>query len=91
MSKNLDETVCLQSEKSEEQIQEIRGDRLPGIAEGARNAPRLASSSAASFPGRNERLGTHCNLIKQEERTVPARFATEFEIEGKMEERTRVR
>ena len=29
---------------------------------------------------------THCNLIKQEERE--ARSATEFEITGKMEERT---
>ena len=70
MSKNLDyrakETVCLQSEKREEWIREIR-ERLQGIVEGASSAPRLASSSAMSFPGRNEHLGTHCSLIKQEE------------------------
>ena len=70
VSKNFDETVRLQSE--------IREERLQGIAEGA---PRLASSSAASFPGRNECPGTHCSLIED-------RSATEFEIRGKMEERT---
>ena len=76
MSKNLDETVRLQSE--------IR-ERLQGIAEGASSAPRLTSSSAASFPGKNECPGTHCSLIEQERE---ARSATEFEIKGKMEERT---
>ena len=60
MSKNLDETVDLQSE--------IRGERLQGIAEGASSAPRLASSSAASFPGKNECPGTHYSLIEREER-----------------------
>ena len=59
MSKNFDKTVRLQSE--------IRGKRLQGIAEGASIAPCLASSSAASFPGRNECLGTHCSLIEQEQ------------------------
>ena len=68
MSKNFDETVCLQSEKREECIQEIRGERLQGIAEGASSAPRLVSSSAKSFPVRNECPGTHCSLIEQEER-----------------------
>ena len=29
---------------------------------------RLVSSSAASFPERNECSGTHCSLIEQEER-----------------------
>ena len=67
MSKNFDEAVRLQSEKRQEWIREIKGDRLQGIAEGASTAPRLASSSAASFPGRNECLGTHCSLIEQEE------------------------
>ena len=66
MSKNLDETVCLQSEIRREWIREIRAGRLQGIAEGASSASRLASSSAASFPGRNECLGTHCSLIEQE-------------------------
>ena len=61
MSKNLDETVRLQSE--------IRGERLQGIAEGASSAPRLASSSAASFPGKNECPGTHCSVIEQEKRS----------------------
>ena len=68
MSKNFDETVRLQSEKREEWIREIRGERLQGIAEGASSAPRLASSSAVSFPGRNECPGTHCSLTEQVER-----------------------
>ena len=68
MLKNLDETVRLQSEIRREWIQEIRGERLQGIAEGASSAPRLASSSAASFPGRNECPETHCSLIVQEEK-----------------------
>ena len=68
MSKNLNKTVRLQSEKRQEWIQEIRGEKLQGIAEGASSASRLASSSAASFPGRNEYPGTRCSLIEQEER-----------------------
>ena len=64
MSKNFEETVRLQSEIR----REIRGERLQGIAEGASSAPRLASSSAVSFPGRNECPGTHCSLIEQEEK-----------------------
>ena len=66
MSKNLNETVRLQFEKREEWIRKIRGERLQGIAEGASSAPLLASSSAGSFPGRNECPGTQCNLIEQE-------------------------
>ena len=66
VSKNFDETVRLQSEKREEWMQEIRGERLQGIAEGASIAPHLASSSAASFPEKNECPGTHCSLIEQE-------------------------
>ena len=68
MSKNLDETVRLQSKKRKEWIREIRGERLQGIAECASSAPRLASSSAASFPGRNKCPGTHCSPIEQKER-----------------------
>ena len=68
MSKNLDETVCLQSKKREEWIREIRRERLQGIAEGTSSALCLASLSAALFPGRNERPGTHCSLIEEEER-----------------------
>ena len=67
MSKYFEETVRLQSEIGEEWIQKIRGERLQEIAEGASSAPRLASSSAALFPGRNECPGTHCSLIEQEE------------------------
>ena len=67
MSKNLDETVCLQSEKNEEWIREIRGERIQGIAESASSALLLASPSAVSFPGRNECPVTHCSLIEQEE------------------------
>ena len=50
MSKNLDETVRLQSEKSDEWIREIKGKRQQRIAEDTSSPPRLASSSAASFP-----------------------------------------
>ena len=67
-SKNLHKTVRLQSEKRQEWIREIRGERLQGITEGKSSALRLASSSAASFPGRNEYPGTYCSLIIQEER-----------------------
>ena len=68
MSKYFEETVRLQSEKRREWIREIRGERLQGIAEGASSAPRLASSSSASFPGRNECPATHFSLIEQDER-----------------------
>ena len=68
MSKNLDETVCLQSEKREEWIPGIREERLQGIAERTSSAPRLASSLAASSSGRNECPGTHCSLIELEKR-----------------------
>ena len=68
MSKNFDETVCLQSEKREEWIREVRGERLQGIAEGASSAARLDSSSAESSPRRNECPGTHCSLIEHGER-----------------------
>ena len=77
MSKYYNETVRLQSEKRQEWIREIRGERLQGIAECPRSAPRLASSSA--FPGREDR---------RSEKTVSARSATEFEIKEKMEDRT---
>ena len=68
MSKYFEETVRLQSEKRREWIRKMRGERLQGIAQGASSASRLASSSAVSFPGRNECPGTHCSLIEQEER-----------------------
>ena len=68
MSKNLDETVRLQSEIRQEWIREVKGERLQGIGEGASSAPRLASSSAVSFSGRNECPGIHCSLIEQKER-----------------------
>ena len=68
MSGYFNDTVRLQSEKRQEWIQEIRGERLQGIAEGASSAPCLASLSTVSFPGRNECPGTHCSLIEQEER-----------------------
>ena len=67
MSRNLGETVRLQSEKRQEGIREIRGERKQEIAEGATSAPRLASSSAASFPGRYECPGTPCSLIELKE------------------------
>ena len=49
MSKNFDETVRLQSEIRREWIREVGVERLQGIAESASSAPRLASSSTASF------------------------------------------
>ena len=68
MSKYFDETVRLQSEIRREWIRQVKEERLQGIAEDASSAPRLASLSAASFPGRNECPGTHCSLIEEEER-----------------------
>ena len=58
MSKNFDETVCLQSEIRRQWIREVRGERLQGIVEGASSAPCLASSSAKSFLGQMRVLGT---------------------------------
>ena len=49
-------------------IRDLRPEKLQGIAEDASSAPRLTSSSAASFPGRNKCPGTHCSLIILEER-----------------------
>ena len=66
--KNLDETVGHQSEKRQKWIREIRGERLQEITEGTSSAPRLASSSAASFPGGKEHPGTHCSLTEQKEK-----------------------
>ena len=45
----------------------MRGKRR-GTAEGTSSASRLASSSASSFPGRNECPKGHCSLIVKEER-----------------------
>ena len=67
MSKNLDKTTRLQSEKREEWIREVKGERLQGIAEGTSSAPRL-SNSAVSFPRRNVCPGIHCSLIVKEEK-----------------------
>ena len=90
MSKNFDETVRLQSQKREEWKREIRGGRLQRIAEGASSAPRLASSSAASFPGRNKCPGTHCSLIEQDERENSSDQICQREIavKEKMKKRT---
>ena len=49
MLKNFDETVHLQSEKRVD-----TRERLLWITEDASSATHLASSSATSFPGRNE-------------------------------------
>ena len=65
MSKNLDETVRLQSEERKEWIREVRGKRLQGTAEGTSNATRPANSSAASLPGRNDSLGIYYSLMVQ--------------------------
>ena len=63
MSKNLDETVCLQSEKREEWIREIREERLQGIAEGKSSAPR--EKRVTGHPLQPDKTGG--------EKTVPAR------------------
>ena len=68
MSKNLDETVHLHSEKSDKWMRKIKGKKLQRIAEDMSNPPHLASSLAASFPARNKCPGTHCSLIEHEER-----------------------
>ena len=69
MSKNLNEIIRLQSKKREEWIREVRGEgeRLQETVDGTSSAPRLASSSAAPFPGRNDCPGIHCSLVEQEE------------------------
>ena len=67
MSKNLDSTPPVR-DKTRVDTRDKRRERLQGIAEDASSAPRLASTSAASFPGRNECPGTHCSLMKQDER-----------------------
>ena len=45
-----------------------RRETVQGIAEGTSSVIRLASSSAASFSGRNDCPGTYCSLIEQEKR-----------------------
>ena len=87
MPQNLDETVRLQTDKREERIREIRGERLQGIAEGTSSALRRASSSTESFSGRNECPGIHCSLIIQEDREDSS--AKKFVAKGKTEERTK--
>ena len=68
VSKILDETVHFQSEKTQEWIQEIGGERLQGITESASSAPRLTNPSAALFLERNECPEIHCNRTVTEER-----------------------
>ena len=58
VSKNFDEMVRLQSEKRQEWIPEVRKERLQGIAEGTSSASCLTNSSASSFAGIKECLGT---------------------------------
>ena len=55
------------SPRKEKGIREIRGVSLQGIAEGASSAPRLTSSSAAPFPGRNECPGRENGIRFQKE------------------------
>ena len=49
------------------------------------SALHLASSLAASFPGRNKCPGTHCNLVVQWK--IEDRSAREFEVKGKTKDR----
>ena len=80
MSKNLNRTR-LQSEKKTKV--DTRDKRRPQeIAQGTSSAPRLASSLAAPFPGRNECLVTviiksykhGCLIIKEERRDSPCQI-----------------
>ena len=64
MSKNLDETVSIQSEK----IKELIRERLHDTAEDKSSSAHLTSLSAASSSGRNEFLRTHCILIVKEKK-----------------------
>ena len=67
----------------------LRGkeERLQGTTEGRSSSPRLVSSSAVLFPGRNEYLGTNCSLIiKEERKTFNIKRVNEFEVERKTEE-----
>ena len=92
MSKNLDKTIRIQSEKKRQWIRKIRGERLQGITEGTSSAPSLASFLSGSFPGINKSRGTHCGLIKQEQRekTVDTRDIENKRKDGE-EDRARVR
>ena len=65
--------------------------RLQGTTEGRSNAPRLASSSAASFPRINECPGTHCSLIVQEEREDSSCQRVCGKRKGEEEDRARVK
>ena len=68
MSKNFDEAVRLQSDKREEWIQKLGGEKIHGTAEGRSSASRQASSLAASYTEKFNCMGIHCSLIVQEER-----------------------
>ena len=57
MSKNLDETIRLQSEQREKRIRVVRGEDTNKGLQRAGVALRLANSSAASFNGKNECRG----------------------------------
>ena len=63
MSKNLDETLRFESEKRQEWIREVSGERLQKIEESRSRAPLLVSSVVL-----REFLGTHCTLIAKEKR-----------------------
>ena len=84
MSKNFDETVRLQCEKRQEWIRE----GLQGVAVCEPSTPRLASSLAGLFPGKNECPGTHCSLIVQKEKRVSVKSVKEIEVKEKVEGRT---
>ena len=71
-------------EKTRVDMREKR--RLQRILEGTSSTTGLASSLAASFPGRNECTGTHCSLIEQEKKEDKS--AREIEVKGKIEEKT---
>ena len=54
VSKNVDETVCLQYERRKEWIRQVRGEKLQWKADDWRRAPHLTNLLALLLPGRNE-------------------------------------
>ena len=78
MSKNLDETVRLQSEKN----------RLQGLQRARVALPDWPAHQPRRSPGKTSVRGTHCSLIEQERRVFLPDLP-EIEAKGKMEERTR--
>ena len=86
VSKNLDETVRLQSGKRKEWIREVKRRKTTWDRKWQEQRTPLVYSSAASFPGRNESSETHGRLIAKEEDSF-CQMAGELELKEETEER----